>query len=214
VGNCERTREWGREKKERYAIVSWFVAVAARSEPSVEKFFGSTPARTHAWNFRPSSRIFKEFCHSFHPHVFCHPVTWHKTEYLPIQNRLSSCIVWHYYLQSPSEESITSFVMAVHPSVPTQQFFSHRTYFREISYSGIFIKICRNIRILSKSDLNNRQFTWRLTFSHGPICATVETGEIQERCEISRNRTQDSCVAESPMCTFMCCVRNTSHYTK
>jgi len=117
-----------------------------------------------------------------------------------------------FLARSPSEKSVTS--LAMDPSVPTQQFFSHRTYFREISYFGICIKICRNIRILSKSDLNNRQFTRRLTFSPGPICATVETGEIQERCEISRNRIHERRVAESPMCTFVCCVRNTSHCTK
>ena len=103
--------------------------------------------------------------------------------------------------------------LSVHLSVPTQQF-SHRTDFREISYFGIFTKICRNIRILSKSDLNNRQFTRRFSFSPEPICATVETGEIQERCEISRNGIHNIRIPESPMCPFMCWVRKTSHYSK
>lgn len=220
MGNCERTREWRREKKARCAVVSWFVALAARNEPSVETFFGSTPARPHGCSFRPSSRsTASDVTSSAIRFILTSSVILSlgsKWKTYPFKTGFPHAlfgviICTSSWAQSPSEKPITSLVMAVRPPVPTRQFFSHRTDFREISYFGIFTKICRNIRILYKSDLSNRQFTR----SPGPICATVETGEMQERCEIKwEYRIRDSRIAESPRCVRLCVGSEKHHITR
>jgi hypothetical protein len=71
--------------------------------------------------------------------------------------------------RKPTVSFVISVRLYVHPSVRMEWLDSHWTDFHYIWYSGIFRKSVEKIRILLKSDKNNRYLTRRPMCIYGSI---------------------------------------------